>query len=391
MTLTVVTYCLLALSILLAVVTFLPLSKSPRWWVRASEFPRMQVAVIAIPLLVATVWMAFAGYGQTYIDWLAAAITAVSLGAQAIWCVPYTPLMPREMKRAPEGPGTVSFLASNVLMQNERKEDVANEIRRLDPDVVLLMETDQAWIDAMEPALAGYDFILRYPLDNCYGMVLATRLKVETAQFVLMTEDDTPTAFARLRTPDGTAFRFIGLHPVPPVPGQDTMTRDAEVLYAARYAGDSDEPVVAMGDFNTVAWSRAAHQFKQGGGFLDARIGRGPMPSFDARRWWMRLPIDQFYLTQQAAMVSYERGRFVGSDHFPMFARVRFDAEIAKGLNREILPVPDHVERDIRELVETHDARLERHHGAKRIIAGEDTRPRQTAEDITRDPEGTES
>jgi endonuclease/exonuclease/phosphatase (EEP) superfamily protein YafD len=175
---------------------------------------------------------------------------------------------------------------------------------------------------------------------------------------VRLTEDETPTAFAELESPGGTLFRFVGLHPMPPVPGEDTDSRDAQILYAARYARNGNTPVIAMGDFNTVAWSRVARRFKQGGAFLDPRIGRGMVSSFDARYRLLRFPIDQFYLKGAVALVGFFRGDAIGSDHFPMHARVRFDAALARTLNRQIRPLPDDREAEIVARVARHRARL---------------------------------
>lgn len=80
------------------------------------------------------------------------------------------------------------------------------------------------------------------------------------------------------------------------------------------------QPVVAMGDFNDVAWSRTSETFKEYGKFKDPRVGRGMIPSFDATSWWMRFPIDQLYLTDGLGLVSFGRLDAVGSDHFPMKA-----------------------------------------------------------------------
>lgn len=112
----------------------------------------------------------------------------------------------------------------------------------------------------------------------------------------------------------------MGLHPRPPVPGRDTDERDAQIRRAALIADRTIQPVVAMGDFNDVAWSWTSERFKEYGSFRDPRAGRGFLPSFDVNSIWMRFPIDQLYLTDGLALVSFSRLDPVGSDHFPMKA-----------------------------------------------------------------------
>lgn len=345
---------LLTLCALLVIVSLLPFWQTPKWWVRALEFPRFQIGGLAAATLVAG-----AAHQGTVGGSLVVLMTAV-LGVQAndIWR--YTPLSRKEMRRGKrrDPSSEVLCLAMNVLMENDDHAAVAAEIARVDADVVFLMETDARWTAALEPALADYGFVLREPMDHHYGLIFATRLRVRHARITYLSLEDTPSVIAELEAPDGSAFRFVGLHPKPPVPGEDTVGRDAEMAYAARFGRETSMPVVTMGDFNTPAWSQIAHRFKRVGGYLDPRVGRGPMPSFDASRWWLRFPIDQFYATEEVVLLEFKRGRHVNSDHFPMIARVSFDLAEAKRLNRRVTALADDDEVRVMRQIEEHGARL---------------------------------
>jgi endonuclease/exonuclease/phosphatase (EEP) superfamily protein YafD len=163
---------------------------------------------------------------------------------------------------------------------------------------------------------------------------------------VHLTRDGTPTVLAELRDRQGRPFTFVGLHPQPPVPGQDTEERDAQIVFAARFARKSDRPLVAMGDFNDAAWSDTARAFKRVGGYVDPRVGRGLFASFHARNPLIRCPIDQVYVTAEVAVVSIALGDNIGSDHFPLVARLRIDPALAARLNTPPPPLdPAEVER----------------------------------------------
>jgi endonuclease/exonuclease/phosphatase (EEP) superfamily protein YafD len=338
----------------LAAVTLLPLSGSKAWWVRMWDFPRAQIAgglaaaVVAIALLF--------GPARWYLLPLPLACLAYQL-----WRIrPYTPLMRTEMRFAPgEDAGhDVTILAANVLMENEQHHRLRDLIERVDPDILLLMETDQRWIEALEPVFARFPVVVKRPRDDYYGMVFATRLEARDARMVRLTADEVPAIFADLVARGGQRFRFVGLHPKPPVPGEDTDERDAEVLYAARFAAESGVPLVAAGDFNDVAWSDTAQRFKHVGGYLDPRIGRGLYSSFDANRPLFRCPIDQLYVTQDVAMVSFGRGPHFGSDHFPIIATVRMDPEAAARLNRAPCELTGSDREDVEKAVAAHRERL---------------------------------
>ncbi len=303
------------LSLAVLAVTLLPLFKTHHWWVRMWEFPRPQILIVALGLaILALVFMP----GQSLPVLL---ILGGCAACQAREIFPFTPLARREIEltAAPDRPH-IRFLAVNVEMENEDFDALIALIDEEDPDVLFLMETDRKWADAMGGVLSRYGTVLSHPLDNYYGLIFATRLDARSVDTLFLSEDDTPTLLADLRAPDGADFHFIGMHPRPPVPGNTTKERDAQIKMAATLAKGADVPVISMGDFNDVAWSWTSHRFKRYGNFRDPRVGRGMLPSFDARRMLLRFPIDQLYVNDGIDLVSFGRKRSIGSDHFPMAA-----------------------------------------------------------------------
>ncbi len=313
----------------LVTVTALPFSHSHRWWIRIWDFPRLQTAICLAVLIAAFLALPVPG------RWLALPLLALALGWQIHRIRPFTPLAAKEMVMAesadPEA--DVTFLAANVQMENTHHAKVARLIEDTDPDVLLLMETDRIWVEAMDPVLRDWPTVVRVPQDNYYGLIFATRLEAESAREVHLTPDRTPAVHAILRDRRGRRFGFLGLHPRPPVPGEDTEERDAQILHSALCARESDLPVVAMGDFNDAAWSPTARRFKELGRYLDPRVGRGLYASHDANHPLLRTPIDQVHISEDVVLVSFGLGPHVGSDHFPLITRLRFDAEEAATLN----------------------------------------------------------
>ncbi len=327
------------LAAVLATVTLLPMSRSQAWWVRMWDFPRVHIA--GGFAVVAALAMFMPGAAR-----LALLAVAAAGGGYQLWRIrPYTPLARHEMDFAPDGDSGVTLMTANVLMENEAHHRLIALIDQVDPDVLFLMETNPRWISALEPVLARYPTVLRAPRDHHYGLVFATRLETAEARVVDLTADDTPAVLAEMRAPNGQTFRFVGLHPQPPVPGQDTEERDAQITYAARFARKSGVPVVAMGDFNEAAWSDRAQHFKRVGGYVDPRVGRGLFASFNAKHPMIRCPIDQIYVTADIAMVSIGLLEPFGSDHLALRARIRVDPDLAGRLNHPA-PPPDPAEEE---------------------------------------------
>ncbi|ABD55130.1 Endonuclease/exonuclease/phosphatase [Jannaschia sp. CCS1] len=312
------TFWILGCGVLAA--TLLPLTNSVRWWVRMWDFPRLHIAVVALILIVLAILTPFA-FRLPFLALMGAASVY-----QAMQIFPYTPWAQSEVVlSSPPDPGhAVTMLAVNVLMENTRHTDLINIIDREDPDVLLLMETDEIWANALHPVLKRYPTLKSHISDDHYGLIFATRLAVDQVELMWPAEDETPAVKAVLRAPNDPVFNFIGLHPRPPVPGNDTQTRDKQIKRAALMTASSDLPTVCMGDFNDVAWSWTTKRFKRYGGFLEPRVGRGMISSFHADYPFMRLPIDQLFLTEDVGLISFSRLEAFGSDHFPMKARVFF-------------------------------------------------------------------
>lgn len=315
------TYLFWILALLVLFTTIAPLTHSVQWWVRGWDFPRIHIAVIAVLAAI------LGAYLFQPLSLLTSFLMLACTAYQLYWVFPYTRFASVEINldRSSAASAYISLLSVNVLKENEDHDRLRRLIDSETPDVLFLMEIDEVWEAALEEQLDRYKTVIRHPLSNHYGAIFATNLKAIDAKTVFLSDDNTPTVLARLEGPTGQFF-FVGLHPRPPVPGNDTQARDEQIKRAALLADRTVLPVVAMGDFNDVAWSWSSQRFKEYGEFRDPRVGRGMLPSFDAHSWLMRFPIDQLYLTEGLGLVSFDRMPPIGSDHFPMKAVITVDA-----------------------------------------------------------------
>ncbi len=316
------TWILGAVVFAVVLTTLLPLTNSVVWWVRMWDFPRLHIAIVALVTLVICAWIALP------FKLLIIAALGSALLYQAAQIFPYTPLARTEIDllAAPHVEDKISMMSVNVLMENTRHDDLSAIIDREDPDILFLMETDTVWNEALSAALARYPTIKSHIADDHYGLIFATRLETKRVELLWPTADDTPAIRAVLQSPNGVAFNFIGLHPRPPVPGNDTAVRDKQIKDAALMTQSSERPTVIMGDFNDVAWSWTTKRLKNYGNLVEPRVGRGLISSFHASYPFMRLPIDQLFVTKDVGLVSFNRLENFGSDHFPMVSTVFFNA-----------------------------------------------------------------
>ena len=300
-------------ALLLALAAIVPELGVAAWWALMWEFPRPHALVLAVVLGLAALAL------RAWIPLLAfAAVAAV----QAAHVLPYTPLARPQVTRVleAEAGAPIELVVLNVKMDLEDRAPVIEYLRGIEPDILLLMEVDETWIEEVRPILDRYETTVSEPRGNYYGMVLATNLPAERAEAHYF-EKGTPAVVADLEAPDGGLFTFLGLHPQPPQPGRDMSDHRDQLLEAGELARQAGRPVVAAGDFNEPGWATASREFRRMGDYLDPRVGRFTRASFDAGHPFMRFAIDHVYVTTGIDLISYGRGPEAGSDHRPITAR----------------------------------------------------------------------
>lgn len=314
--------------LILVLVTVLPLLPTDERWIRIWDFPRLQIAGLLLICFVLGPFLPDIGYGFkiAFFGALSAAL------AWQLWRIrPYSPLHRPEVLSLAEChvDRELTLLISNVKTNNPQKQAVVDLVRRLDPDVVLLLETDSAWHRALTQLAAEYRDAIQHPRSNTYGLHLFSRLELVAPQVRFLLDPEIPSIKTGIKLRDGTMILLYGLHPRPP-PRWDTADRDAELVLVGKEVRQSDAPAIVAGDLNDVAWSRTTRLFQEVSGLLDPRIGRGLYPTFNANWRLLRWPLDHVFFSHCFGLRALSVMGPIGSDHFPLFVSLCFRPELAR-------------------------------------------------------------
>ena len=311
---------------ILLIATLLPLSRRTEWVVRDLDFPRLQLAVLALLLLAAQ--LALLDLSATGPQ-IALLVTVGCLLYQVWWIAPYTRPYPNEVLSAAGGADSdrIRILTANVLTTNHNAEGLISLIREYEPDVFVTLETDSWWQTELDRLEEDYPYAMKCPLDNLYGMHVYSRLPLEDSAIQFLVEKDIPSMHAMVVTPSGLKIRMHFLHPAPPSPTEhaESTERDAELLVVAKSVKGLDTPVIVAGDLNDVAWSTTTRLFRKISGLLDPRIGRGMFNTFHADHWFLRWPLDHLFHSKHFTLSAMKRLPKFGSDHFPVFVELMYD------------------------------------------------------------------
>lgn len=322
---------LLVISVLALLLTLLSLLTAQVWWLKVLDFPRFQLLLTHLGVLAGLLGLLGLGRRQRQATRRTVLVLAgLGAGIQLYFLLPYLPLAPRPVPdatpaEAADTTARLRLFEANVLQKNSRADLLLARVAEQQPDLVLALETDQRWVNALRPLRRNYPYFVELPRPNTYGMVLYSRLPLENPQVHNFQEPGVPTISTGVRLPNGRLVRLYAVHPTPPVPSRHPTslgTPDLALLQVGQQVQQNSGPALVLGDFNDVSWSHTTRMFEASGELHNVRLGRGLFSTFDARVWLMRWPLDHLFVTRQFRVGRLERLPDIGSDHFPLLAEL---------------------------------------------------------------------
>ena len=340
-----------AITGILFMASVLPFSKIPHGAIRSLAFPREQLFILTILMMIVALFF-LDPRPRIY----ALAILAVAALVHTGYIVKFTPLWTSQsvdasQEERADADNRVSILAANVKQSNRQFDKLIDLIKAEQPDIATALEVDQEWVDSLYEALKqDYPHWIKEPLDNSYGMVLMSKMALSETQVRDLLVEDVPSIKTQVRMPSGAQWRLYIVHPEPPVPYHNTKGRDGEIALVGIEAGEDSLPAIVTGDLNDVAWSTTTRRFQRLSGMLDPRVGRGFYNTFHASYPFARWPLDHLFHDPEFRLISMARMPDINSDHFPiMFSLALTGTEEANSTPED----SDPDERDeVREIVE---------------------------------------
>lgn len=256
--------------------------------------------------LVKSIWITLLGLGAVYLTW-------------KVW--PYTRFGGKMIRKVPFQPEKgIHLIVGNVYQHNKGYAKALDLLLQRNPDVIFLVETNQTWVENLRPLEESFAYRLLLPLENTYGLAFYSKLPIIRQEINYLIDEEIPSIEVDLRLPDGSEITLFGIHPTPPVPGENLQStdRDAEILKVGKKAKTHSKPSLVIGDLNDVAWSYTTQLFLKISGMADPRRGRGFYNTFHAKIPIFRWPLDHVFLSHHFGLSSISVLPGIGSDHFPI-------------------------------------------------------------------------
>lgn len=326
---TIINIFITVLVVISCLATLIPFLQKDSWMVRIFDYPKLQVLAL---LILSVIFLLFVF--QANIIWHYVLLLALLLiiAYHAYVMLPYTFFYEPQVlsylgKVSGDNENVLSLLVFNVYVENESKQACLTQIQEVDADVVLLLEPNQAWQEALKPLESIYEHVVSYPLDNAYGLLFYSKLALAKEEIKFWVEEDIPSICTEIILRSGKRILFYGVHPRPPIPTESKQSteRDVELLLVGKQVRKTNLPVIVAGDLNDVAWSPTSKLFLRLSGLLDPRIGRGLYNTFHAHYPLLRCPLDHIFISNHFKVKDIRRLDNKGSDHFPVYIEIVHD------------------------------------------------------------------
>jgi endonuclease/exonuclease/phosphatase (EEP) superfamily protein YafD len=204
-------------------------------------------------------------------------------------------------------------MSANVHTSNRDYERFLQTVRAADPDVLLVMEIDERWLQAMEELRDDYPHGTSAPRADNFGIGLFSKLPVEAPQVKYVGSAGVPSIQGCLKVGD-EKVNIVGTHPLPPM-GRNSALRNEQLSAIADLAAGINGPVIVAGDLNTTPWSPFFRKLLKRSGTRDSRRGFGVQPTWPSHWGSAGIPIDHVLVSDEIHVKDRHVGPAFGSDH----------------------------------------------------------------------------
>ncbi|MGA9531386.1 MAG: endonuclease/exonuclease/phosphatase family protein [Anaerolineales bacterium] len=206
----------------------------------------------------------------------------------------------------------------NVRMRNRRYSATIDHLRNRSPDLIALVELDQAWVRALSDLDDLYPFHRFLPHPASYGLGILSRFPIVNGGPVRLASGETPLLLVELEIGEKRATILVA-HLPPPLDPTGMRLRNQQILELSTLVSALGPNCIVAGDFNITPWMKKFRMLLRTAGLQDFRRAVGKLaPTWPAQAWPLRIPIDHVLGGSEVIFRAARLGVDLGSDHLPV-------------------------------------------------------------------------
>jgi endonuclease/exonuclease/phosphatase (EEP) superfamily protein YafD len=215
----------------------------------------------------------------------------------------------------------LEVVTANLHYRNESPAALLAWLQARRPDVISVQELTPRWASELG-GLRDWPYRALLPRSDPYGIGLMSRLPLQDLTQLDLAGDGLPSLRGVLHV-GAQEVEMLALHARWPLSPSRLDLRSAALEAAAAHVRGSQRPTVLAGDLNLSPGSPYFAQLLQSSGLNDALRGYGWLPTWRAGFWPLALRIDHVLVSPSVCVEAVEVGPDVGSDHRPVWVRLR--------------------------------------------------------------------
>jgi endonuclease/exonuclease/phosphatase (EEP) superfamily protein YafD len=210
----------------------------------------------------------------------------------------------------------------NLLSKNRSYAAVAKEIQEQNFDLILFQEFTDHWGEGLKEELDKYPERVTMTRSDDFGSGIFSKFPALNKEAIRLASVDPETLVMTL-VHCSAPVAIVNLHTLPPASPTQWRVRNQQLQTLAQMVSDTSKRWIVMGDFNATPYSTFLRKFRTDSGLSDARARLGFIPSWPTFMPLLWIPIDQVFYSGSLQLIDIQRGSFIGSDHWPLYATFR--------------------------------------------------------------------
>lgn len=205
------------------------------------------------------------------------------------------------------------------LTNSSKPNELANALLSTGADVLSIHEVNPGWSQWLEDSLSQ-----AYPHHHTmvdlgiFGMAIYSRHPITSVDTFYYQE--IPNLRVCLKK-GGTDICFISVHTEPALNDYSLKRLEGQLETIATQIARMDMPLVVLGDFNSVSWSKELQKFMEKTGLLESRSG-----FMDRQRSFWDVPIDHIFHSHRIGCADFVNFRDREGRHLGIMASFQINA-----------------------------------------------------------------
>ncbi len=199
------------------------------------------------------------------------------------------------------------------LSNGAEPEEFAKALRASGADVLSIHEVNPGWSQWLEDSLAQ-----TYPYHHTmvdlgiFGMAVFSRYPITSVDTFYY--EEIPTLRACLKK-DGTDLCLVSVHTEPALNEYSLRRLEGQLETISAQISRMDMPLMVMGDFNSVSWSKELQNFMDSTGLLESRSG-----FMDRQGSFWGVPVDHIFHSPRLGCADFVNFSDRGGRHLGIMA-----------------------------------------------------------------------